>query len=474
MNHIESVSFIVPVYNEAAILRSSITRLVQTLRRVGARNIEILLIDNGSTDATPSILDSLSRISVWVKVLWFPYPDFGEAVLKGIRSATKSHVCLVNVDWWDFRFIQRAYHLRSRADIIVGSKRKNPSLDRRPFLRKLGTIALMFATRLFFGYRGTDTHGLKFMRRRAVLPLFNLCITREVLETELLVRAQRNGLRIVELPCPIREIRPARVSFLARGLRVFQELVILSSCFGSAKEDRGSRVFIFEGDDLGYDAASVRATARLWQSGMLSFASLIPNLPGFEKAVWFLKRSTIPVRLHVNLVEGRSVCKPEVIPSLVKVKGEFYSLPLFLIRVLLRRIDPADIEREVIGQLGKIRNRGIRIDGFDSHRHTHMFSPVAEVFTSLSRRYAFSNTRHYGNFRTFTFFGACKKFLVSVFACLTHALYFSQLRLPSSWKNDGSGRILCFRSWESVALWRVKLKNDLNVVIHPGLPYDKG
>ena len=232
--------------------------------------------------------------------------------------------------------------------------------------------------------------------------------------------------------------------------------------------------FRYHADDLGYSPSSVAAVEELLTSGTLMGVSLLVNLPGFRRAVLLLRTHPIPAALHVNLVEGVPVSPRGEISSLVDSQGRFFPLPVFLLRLLLGIINKKDVELEVAAQLSKARQEGIAIVGLDSHRHTHMFSPVAEIFVKLSRRYAFSNTRSYGNFQTFTFFGSCKKLFVRLVAFLTHSLYFSQLSLPSSWKSDGSHRFLCFRSWESIALWRIKNKKGLRVVIHPGLPYDKG
>ena len=59
------------------------------------------------------------------------------------------------------------------------------------------------------------------------IPLLRLCITEEIIETELLLRARHHGLIIREIPCAISEIRPARISFFQRGFRVLRELIRL-------------------------------------------------------------------------------------------------------------------------------------------------------------------------------------------------------------------------------------------------------
>ena len=58
------------------------------------------------------------------------------------------------------------------------------------------------------GFSGTDTHGLKAMRRAAVAPIAARCIVDyDVFASELVIRAEREGLRVLEIPVEIDEKR---------------------------------------------------------------------------------------------------------------------------------------------------------------------------------------------------------------------------------------------------------------------------
>ena len=220
-------SIIIPVYNEELILASAAESLIVSLARLKARDFEILFCENGSTDGTMKILSALTKKHYQVRCFSYPSPNFGKALLMGVSRARYETVFLFNADWIDLHFLQEAYTLRHTSDIVVCSKTLNPSLDRRPFYRRLGTRALVFLLRMLFGFQGTDTHGLKLLSRSSVLFLLRLCITEEIIETELLLRARHQGLIIREIPCAISEIRPARVSFFRRGFRVLRELIRL-------------------------------------------------------------------------------------------------------------------------------------------------------------------------------------------------------------------------------------------------------
>mgnify|MGYP001607864908 FL=1 len=96
-------------------------------------------------------------------------------------------------------------------DIIIGSKCLPGSLDFRGFRRRAVTKVFNLFLNLFLGYRGTDSHGIKLLRLQTVLPILKLCKTKTgIFDSELMIRSQRGGLKILELPVTVKEIRPDR------------------------------------------------------------------------------------------------------------------------------------------------------------------------------------------------------------------------------------------------------------------------
>ncbi|HEV7687978.1 MAG TPA: hypothetical protein VGQ80_15495, partial [Acidimicrobiia bacterium] len=79
-----------------------------------------------------------------------------------------------------------------------------------------------------FGLSVSDTHGVKAMRRDAVAPLAQYCrFGQDLFDTELILRAERSGLRSAEVPVEVVEKRPARSSIRARIPRTVKGLVAL-------------------------------------------------------------------------------------------------------------------------------------------------------------------------------------------------------------------------------------------------------
>jgi hypothetical protein len=82
--------------------------------------------------------------------------------------------------------------------------------------------------RVGFGLGVSDTHGMKVLRRQPLVDLARACRFRtDLFDTELVLRAERAGLRAVEIPVAVEERRPSRSSIVSRIPRTLAGLVRL-------------------------------------------------------------------------------------------------------------------------------------------------------------------------------------------------------------------------------------------------------
>lgn len=211
------VSVVIPVYNEETIIRDLVTLLLREFEGFPFTS-ELILCENGSTDLTREILHIVTAQYSNVRLVTIDEPSYGRALKTGISLAQSEMIVVFNADLWCMRFFVDALMLlQSGYDIVVGSKRLVPYLDHRRTARKAITYAFNVFLRYAFGFRGTDTHGMKALRRSSALHALELCVTdHEVFDTELLLRMQREGRQICELPVEVRDQRPARLSLLRR------------------------------------------------------------------------------------------------------------------------------------------------------------------------------------------------------------------------------------------------------------------
>jgi glycosyltransferase involved in cell wall biosynthesis len=230
------LSVVIPVYNERSILRTSVDELCGEL---DARGLvaEIVLAENGSKDDTVAIARAIAAERPQVSTFSYPQPNYGGALREGIRRARGTFVVCEEIDLCDVDFHARALALlRAReADMVVGSKAMRGAHDTRPWVRRLATRVYNFVLRMLVGFRGTDTHGLKAFRRELVAPIAERCVVEhDVFASELVVRAQREGLRVVEIPVEVHEKRAPSIHLFSRVPRVLKNLVKLTRAIHGA------------------------------------------------------------------------------------------------------------------------------------------------------------------------------------------------------------------------------------------------
>jgi glycosyltransferase AglD len=226
----EPFSILVPVHNEAPILDESLARMLRAVDGLSGE-YEILVCENGSTDDTRERTGELERLYGPIRAAFLPTANYGLALKHGLTLCRHDHVVIVNVDFWSLDFVRRALPLLSAgADLVVGSKVMIGSHDERPFVRRAITRSFNALLRVAFGFQGTDTHGLKALRKCRIQPIASSCVTdRSLFDTELVIRAQRASLRVIEIPVDVREIRqPGWGSVMARAPEAVWNLLRLA------------------------------------------------------------------------------------------------------------------------------------------------------------------------------------------------------------------------------------------------------
>lgn len=235
--HAPDVSIVIPVYNEEGILREAVSELLAGLERVREElaapdlTFEIILAENGSRDRTVEMAEHLATEHPEVRTFSLGEPNYGKALRRGILEARGTYVVCEEIDLCDLDFHRRALAtLRAGdADFVVGSKAMKGASDKRPATRRAATRVMNGLLWLALDFRGTDTHGLKAFHRTTVTPVVNDCvIDRDLFASELVIRAGRVGLRVVELPIRLAEKRVPSVQLSKRVPHVLRGLVKLT------------------------------------------------------------------------------------------------------------------------------------------------------------------------------------------------------------------------------------------------------
>jgi predicted glycoside hydrolase/deacetylase ChbG (UPF0249 family) len=139
-------------------------------------------------------------------------------------------------------------------------------------------------------------------------------------------------------------------------------------------------------DDYGLTPGVSRAILRAHRDGVVTATSVLVVGPAFtEAAPWLADHPDLAVGLHLALVgEDPPVLAPAEIPSLVRPDGSFCPNWRQLIR---RRLDPADLERELSAQRQRLVDAGLTPSHLNLHQHVHLWPPIGAVVTELARRW---------------------------------------------------------------------------------------
>ena len=231
------VSIVIPVYNEEGILREAVTELLDGLGVVRDAlhapelTFEVILAENGSRDRTAELAAHLADERPDVRAFSLGEPNYGKALRTGILEARGAIVICEEIDLCDLDFLRRALqHLRHHdCDMVIGSKAMKGASDERPLFRRIATKVMSGMLRVALDFRGTDTHGLKAFDRATLVPVVEACvIDRDLFASELVIRAARAGLHVIEIPVRLLEKRPPAINLTRRIPHVLRGLAKLT------------------------------------------------------------------------------------------------------------------------------------------------------------------------------------------------------------------------------------------------------
>jgi glycosyltransferase involved in cell wall biosynthesis len=220
------LSIVIPIYNEEGILQSAVVALREQLQEL-SWPFEIILAENGSRDATVSMARGLAEKYPEVTFFSLGEPNYGKALREGILRARGEFVVCDEIDLCFMDFYRRSLEIleHNEADLVIGSKTLAGASDERGAYRHAGTLLFNGLLRLSLGFKGTDTHGLKAFRRVALLDVVRACLVdKDVFASELVIRAERTGVRIREIPLRIMEKRPPSINLIKRVPNVIKNV----------------------------------------------------------------------------------------------------------------------------------------------------------------------------------------------------------------------------------------------------------
>lgn len=203
------LSVILPAKNEELLIKNTVTQISKHLDRKKIK-YEIIVVVNGTTDKTEEIVKGLQSKSRNIKVVK-SNPGYGVALRKGLKIAKGKFIAIYNVDFYDLHMLDFATVDLFGKDLIIGSKRTPWAEDMRPTSRKVVSYFFNNFLRYVTGFKGSDTHGIKLIRKeliKEILPKTKL--KNGIFDSEFVIKIQREGYKIMDYPVKAEEVRESR------------------------------------------------------------------------------------------------------------------------------------------------------------------------------------------------------------------------------------------------------------------------
>jgi glycosyltransferase involved in cell wall biosynthesis len=188
-----------PAYNEEANIEPQVHDVVNTLRSV-TDDYEVIVVNDGSRDRTGEIVSRLSAAMPPVRLVQHERNQgYGAALYTGFTNAKNEWIFLTDSDrQFDMADFQKLLPFIQQTDIIAGYRAPR----RDPFMRVLNGKGWSALVTLWFGYTARDIDcAFKLFKREVIEHIKYHIVSRgATFSAEFLIRAKRQGYRIVEVP----------------------------------------------------------------------------------------------------------------------------------------------------------------------------------------------------------------------------------------------------------------------------------
>ena len=235
------VSAVVPCFNEASRLVTTLAALTRTLDDIVPERWEVVIVDDASTDDTLAMAQRWAAADARVRVESSTRRDGpggrpghgkgkGAAVRTGLLAAAGEHVFVTDADLaGDPDQLALLLDRIGDAAAAVGTRVRHGAVvdPPRPLRRRLPAALFRAFARVVGGVRVSDPQcGFKLFRGDAVRPHAEALVTDGfAYEVELLLRLQRAGAYVVEVPIRWSEGTDSNIHVLGDGMRMAGEVI---------------------------------------------------------------------------------------------------------------------------------------------------------------------------------------------------------------------------------------------------------
>jgi len=226
------ISVIIPSFNESSVILNTLDKLDRYFAKQ-PYGFEIVVVDDGSTDGTRNLINSLSQEKPFIRLISNSHMGKGASVKSGVLSASGDYILFTDADLSTpieeldklMPFFKECY------DVVIGSRAKKESniLRYQPILRQgMGKIFNILVRLLVLrGIKDTQC-GFKIFRRQAAHKIFPLQrLNGFSFDVEILYIAKVLGYKIKDVPITWINRIDSRVGIAKDSLKMFLDLFII-------------------------------------------------------------------------------------------------------------------------------------------------------------------------------------------------------------------------------------------------------
>ncbi len=226
------VSVVLPAYNEADKLEAAVTKISQALKEYGY-SYEIIIAEDGSTDGTAEQAEELTQKRSYVKHIHREKRQGRGTALNNAFKQCRGEVFV----YMDLDLSTNLKYLKPLVDAIItegydfstGSRMLPESTVERSLSRSISSKTYNFLVRHILGSKLRDHQcGFKAFKREPVLELLDeVEATHWFWDTEIMVRANRRGYKIKEIPVEWKTGKDTKVDLLKDSWNMFNQIMKL-------------------------------------------------------------------------------------------------------------------------------------------------------------------------------------------------------------------------------------------------------
>jgi glycosyltransferase involved in cell wall biosynthesis len=195
-NKLPSLSIIIPAYNEEESLKEVLMNTVKDAPKF-LSDYEVIVINDGSTDRSGKIADSIAKKYDNIKVIHQENQGYGRTMLNGFKFAKKDFIAYMPADGQFFiRDMAACLPLMRKADLILGYRGSRSDYSTYRLILSYGYLILL---KLLFGINYQDVNWLNIWRAEELNKL-KINSNGIFLLAEIVIQFKRKGLKIAEAP----------------------------------------------------------------------------------------------------------------------------------------------------------------------------------------------------------------------------------------------------------------------------------